>query len=454
MKLRSKIYLFSVGILFVILLFMNVAIYFLYVEFSMDKQEDTLSNQAKLILDNVSIQELKGSGGNVLEPYRIDDGMVRFVNKQGKVVHAVIDEGDLKDIPPQMVDDEDTSQVTADDQKALVARYPVSPDDDDDDAVGTLELAVTLEPITENVSLLLSILVIASLAALILSLLGGILLSNLVLRPVTELSGTMKDIEESGKFQRIESAHRSRDELYELEQTFNRMIDRLEMNFEKQKQFVSDASHELKTPLTAIESYANLLKRWGSEDPEVRKEAVDSIRSEGHRMRMLIEQLLDLASSESKGTENSSKKIKLVPFCEKVARDFEKMYQRDVRVEAKHHEEEIEWDPQKLRQVLSILLDNALKYSEKPVEILIDKEDGHTTMTVRDKGIGIPKRDRERIFERFYRIDPSRQRKTGGTGLGLPIAKALVEQYGGKISVDSEEGKGTSMTVVLNSSFS
>lgn len=452
MKFRSKIYLFASGILFVILLIVNVAIYFSYSQFQMDKQEDALSNHAELILDNVSVQELRQEGGEILEPYRIDDGLVRFVDRNNEVIHKVIDEGDLKDIEPQMVHDEKKKQVTADDQPTLVYRYPVTlhEEDDDDEAIGTLELAASLKPIKENVSSLLSIMIFASLAALILSVLGGKLLSNLLLRPVADLNKTMKDVEESGEFQKIELGHRPKDELYALSETFDHMIDRLEASFEKQKQFVSDASHELKTPLTAIESYADLLRRWGSEDPEVREEALGTIRSEGHRMRMLIEQLLALAAGEGEEEGHHAEEIELVSFCEEVAHEFGEMYEREIAVRVMRPDRiELTWDRRRLRQILSILLDNALKYSEKPVEVFVDQQEETTKLIVRDEGIGIPAEDREQVFERFYRADPSRQRSTGGTGLGLPIAKALVEQRGGTIRVDSVEGKGTSVTVTF-----
>ncbi|MFC7392006.1 sensor histidine kinase [Scopulibacillus cellulosilyticus] len=452
MKLRSKIYLFSTGILFIILLLTNIAIYFLYVHSAIDKEEDILSNQANIIFENLPPSKLNDSDSNALKPYKINDGMVRYINKDGKVIHQVMDDDDFEHIHPVVVNDEEKKQMTADDHQIFIARYPVKIGNDDDDdhgeVIGTLELAVKLDNVYEDSSLLLTILVITSLIALILSLIGGKLLSNLLLKPISLLSQTMKATQESGQFKKIKMNNPSKDELYQLAVTFNKMMDQLEENFEKQKQFVSDASHELKTPLTVIESYAKLLKRWGAEDPDVRQESIEAIYSESIRMKELTHQMLDLASSE-KQKSLQIETFDLVPFCKQLARTLETVNHREIWVQSDQDQVRVNWDPQKLKQVLMILLDNALKYSEKPVGIILKEQHGRIALTVKDEGIGISEENQKNIFERFYRVDPSRQRGSGGTGLGLSIAKAIVEQHEGDIEVKSQIGKGTAITIFL-----
>lgn len=450
MTFRLKIYVFTFGLLFIILLLMNVGIYFSYHHFMIEKQAEELENQAERIVDNVSMVQLREGDDSVLEPYRMDDGLVRFINTHGQTVEEIVDEGDLSDISPQMVQDQMTKQATADDQPVMIYRYPVTlnEDDDDENAVGTLTLAVSLESMTENISSLLSIMIAVSVSALLLSVLGGKWLAHLLLRPVAALNTTMKNVEESGEFQKLDISKQPKDELYELSLTFNRMIDRLQKTFEKQKQFVSDASHELKTPLTAIESYVAMLRRWGGKDPDVREEALDTMHTEGQRMRDLIEQLLDLASSENEEEHLPAEDVDVVALCEAVTHESEAAYAREIMVRADQHPVVRTWNRQTLRQVLSILLDNALKYSEHPVDIYVGEEEGRAIVAVKDEGIGISAADQARMFERFYRADASRQR--GGTGLGLAIAQSLAEKHGGMIHVDSEEGKGTRVTVFLS----
>ncbi len=259
---------------------------------------------------------------------------------------------------------------------------------------------------------------------------------------------TMEDIEKSGIPKKIAILHGTKDELHKMAETFNRMIDRLNENLEKQKQFVSDSSHELKTPLTVIKSYADLLRRRGVHNEELTLHAINSIYSEATRIQKMTERFLDLANTE---LENSLdiKPIDLISLCQNIVIQLREVYKREFVL---HYQESpiiVNADELKLKQVIIILLDNAMKYSTEKIDVYLEKSEPYTVLRVKDHGIGIPENELEHIFERFYRVDKARSRETGGTGLGLSIAKNIIKQHQGDIKVTSKDGVGTSVELFL-----
>lgn len=231
--------------------------------------------------------------------------------------------------------------------------------------------------------------------------------------------------------------------------TFNRMIERLQVNIEKQKQFISDASHEMKTPLTVIKSYANLLRRRGVENNEITKEAIDAIYSESNRMQQMTQAFLDLATSENEH-QLDRKPINLHSLCQDIQKHFKKVYSREIFL---HYERGnpviVSAEELKVKQVIIILLDNAMKYSTGKIDVYVDKGEEFATIRVKDYGIGIPEGEIANIFERFYRVDKARSRETGGTGLGLSIAKNIMTLHNGNILIKSKPGIGTTVELFL-----
>jgi signal transduction histidine kinase len=217
---------------------------------------------------------------------------------------------------------------------------------------------------------------------------------------------------------------------------------------------VSDASHELKTPLTVIEGYANMLRRWGLKDEENGRVAVEAIYSEAVRMKQMTEHFLHLASTENM-PELTMEPIELVSFSEHTVDMLRKLYHREIKVISTNQTLLLKANAGTLNQLLHILLDNALKYSKDAIELFLSEKEHSVThqagieIRVKDLGIGIPKDELHRVFERFYRVDPSRHRKTGGTGLGLSIARNIVRLHGGTIDIESKEHIGTEVTVFI-----
>jgi signal transduction histidine kinase len=200
-----------------------------------------------------------------------------------------------------------------------------------------------------------------------------------------------------------------------MAETFNHMIDLLEINFEKQQQFVSNASHELKTPLTIIESFASLLKRRGLQDPTLFAESIEAIHSESIRMKEMTEQLLMLARNPEQWNIEFNM-IDLSDFIDQTLKVFQNAYQREIEFSDRQLQSiMIETDGKKLKQLLFILLDNARKYSDDLISVETGLVTGEVYIKIIDRGIGIPKDELEKVFDRFYRVDKARNRKQGGT---------------------------------------
>jgi len=255
-------------------------------------------------------------------------------------------------------------------------------------------------------------------------------------------------------------------ELRPLLEAIKDMLDRLEGAYAAQAKFVSDASHELRTPIAVIQGYANLLSRWGSEDPDTLQESIEAIRSEADSMKQMVNQLLFLARSDSDTLRLELERVDLVPIADEVLREElmleEELCSTDGEEEAVRHDIEarlpeggvfVSADAALIKQLIRILADNSVKYTPVGGNIRLsvadDTEKGLAYIMVQDEGQGIPEEYLPRIFDRFVRADEARTRNTGGSGLGLSIAKQIAERHGGTIEVFSVEGVGSRFTIIL-----
>lgn len=240
-------------------------------------------------------------------------------------------------------------------------------------------------------------------------------------------------------------------ELRTLALAINDMLDRIQTSYHTQMQFVSDASHELRTPIAVIQGYANLLDRWGKSDPQAQQEAIDAIREESINMQNLIEQLLFLARGDNNAQPIQKEFFDLCPLLSDLAKQQALLTEEKTILSDFKSPIILFGDPALVKQMVRILLDNAVKYSEPNTRIWIraEKMPLHIRLTIQDEGAGISPADTSRIFDRFFRADESRTRATGGTGLGLSIAHWIVTQHNGWFEVFSREGAGTRFVAVF-----
>lgn len=288
----------------------------------------------------------------------------------------------------------------------------------------------------------MSKMLIADIIGICCAFLIGRYISRRMLRPMAAIREAAERISIEDLSQRI-STEGPEDEMKELTETFNSMIDRLETSFQKQNQFISDASHELRTPISVIQGYASLINRWGKSDPAILQESIDSILTETEHMSALIRQLLFLAKGDQKRLSPQLRCVSLTESAEELVREMSMLHQdREILFQGET-ETEILADEDMLKQLLWIHGENALKYSAGKIEVSVWKDDAYGYVSVRDHGIGIAEEERSRLFDRFYRADKSRNKEIAGTGLGLAIASWIVDAHGGEIIVKSTVGEGS-----------
>lgn len=290
------------------------------------------------------------------------------------------------------------------------------------------------------------------------------------LAPLNELAKRAEEFSsmayDESKFQRLEDAISNVNpgsgkehvkigdkDLRGLELAINHLIDRMRESYRQQSRFVSDASHELRTPISVIQGYVNMLDRWGKEDETVLEEGIAAIKHESEHMSTLVEQLLFLARSDSGRQKLERENVSLKMLMKEV-------YEESVMIDREHvyqfREQSgepvcIPGDPTMLKQTMRILADNARKYTKEKDEIIFATgvKEKECFFYVQDTGIGMMEKDVSHIFERFYRSDEVRGSDIGGSGLGLSIAKWIVDKHRGHFEILSREGLGTRITVWL-----
>lgn len=309
--------------------------------------------------------------------------------------------------------------------------------------------------------------------SLLFQLIGGAKKIRYQLHPLNELAKKAEELSsiafDESKFHLLEDAisnvdpeegrghlHIGDKELQGLEQAVNNLIDRMRDSYRQQSRFVSDASHELRTPISVIQGYANMLDRWGKEDETVLEEGIGAIKHESEHMSALVEQLLFLARSDSGKNQMMKEKVELGELVREVYEES-RMIDENHRYSLSKPEGGgffLTGDATMLKQTMRILADNAMKYSREGDEILFSvgkAEEGKNEIffSVQDSGEGMKEQDVAHIFERFYRSDTARNSSTGGSGLGLSIAKWIVDKHRGHFEILSREGLGTRITVWL-----
>lgn len=272
-----------------------------------------------------------------------------------------------------------------------------------------------------------------------------------LLEPINDMSATANRLTVNNLNSQRLNVEGTKNELKDLAGVINNMLDRIEISYESQKQFVSDASHELRTPISVIQGYANLLNRWGTKDEEVLLESVEAITNEAKAMQDLVEKLLFLSRHDKKKLKLDKRKFNMSNVIEDMVKET-KLVTTNRIIDSDIVEDVVVYgDKQALKQAIRVFIDNAVKYTKDGDRITIncENEDGDCIITVSDTGIGMTKKDIENIFERFYRSDNVRNEKINGHGLGLSIAKLIILGHTGMIKARSQFTKGTTFIITL-----
>lgn len=454
MKLGSKIHLYSSVLFAILLIAANTTVYLVFSGMMVDRELGKLAAET-----DVAAAALRGAAEpaairELMRAYVPLEGMLALVSEDGGAADYLVtsaDETELSREPAVFYAGRKEEKIEIGMGQYGFVSLPVIAADG---SIINIQATSSMKELMELLGLLRIVLISVAAAVLVPVVISSGVLGRVLMRPIADMTRTMRRIIGSGEFARLKRKGKSKDELAAMGETFNEMIGLLEESFVRQEQFVSNASHELKTPLTIIESYASLLKRRGADRPELLEESVEAIHSEAVRLKGMTEQLLLLATA-SRAWQAETEQLDLVPFARQVAFTFGKVYAREANVNLKGGSTErllIESDPDMLKQLLLILLDNARKYSDDSIELRLGCDEDGCYMSVVDRGIGIPESELPHVFERFYRVDKARGRDgetTGGAGLGLSLAKELAKALGAELTLSSVHGEGTEATLRL-----
>jgi two-component system heavy metal sensor histidine kinase CusS len=265
----------------------------------------------------------------------------------------------------------------------------------------------------------------------------SILLASQAIGPIERLSQAMKQIGSERLNLRL-PIERRHDEIGELTRSFNDLLVRLQEAFARERQFISDASHELKTPLTSINANAQLLLRWGAESEAIRRESLETIERESAALAQMVNGMLTLAKAD-RGDAIPTEPLSLAHIArESVNRAASRAEKKGLTLSLELSASPIiDGSPHLLRQLIGNLIDNAIKFTPNGgVVVRVGADGGHAWVEVEDTGPGIAETEREQIFDRFYRADPSRSRDVPGTGLGLAIVRSIARVHGATVTAD------------------
>ena len=321
----------------------------------------------------------------------------------------------------------------------------------DGKTVGVLLFSSPIQEMMARLFLLQDRMVFYFLIAAVFSIAVALIFSRVITRPIAALTRSIQRMGRGDLSVRV--PEKGTGELRRLSETFNAMSEKLDLLDKSRNQFVSNASHELKTPLTTMKILIESMIYQPNMDSELHSEFLTDINKEIDRLNLIISDLLTLVSVDSKTMRLNREPFSLAQLVTDTAHRLAPVAstrRQEIKLQLADRCEMFA-DSAKLTQVVYNLMDNALKYTQEGgvIRIRLIRSGRDAILSISDNGPGIPKADQAHIFDRFYRVDKARDRATGGTGLGLSIVHQMVLMHGGTISVDSEEGHGTTFTLEL-----
>ena len=374
-----------------------------------------------------------GPGGKDIDA--LDDEILQIIGADGSVRAASEDAREKLGSTPLPVDD-DPQTTTVDGETVLVVSEDIERDQ-------TLVLAVSMEDDAETLATVATLLAIALPLLLLLVAVTTWSVVGRALRPVELIREEVDGITAERLHQRV-PVPETADEIAALATTMNGMLDRLDAAATAQRRFVSDASHELRSPLATIRQHAELAQAH----PDVTSigELAEVVSEEGLRLQGIVESLLLLARLD----EGASTHDEAVDLDDIALGEVRRLRAAGIDVDGSGiHAARVHGDPRLLGQLVRNLADNAVRHSRGRVAIGVTPSDGYVFVTIEDDGTGVPAEERERIFERFVRRDEARSRDAGGSGLGLAIARGIAASGHGTLTVDDSRWGGARFVLTL-----
>lgn len=291
---------------------------------------------------------------------------------------------------------------------------------------------------------------IAGIIGLLILILIGPKISIKIVEPIKNMTEVARTVTVNNINTRL-NTEVSQDELRELSKTFNEMMDRIEDGYNSQQQFVSDASHEIRTPIAVIKGYVNMLDRWGKNDKAILEESIYAIKNETDNMQDLVEKLLFIARNDKNTFRLNREDFNILEILFEIEKETKMIDNKHNFKFAFYEDCDIYADKNRIKQAIRIFLENAIKFTPNDgcIEVSSYTKNNYYVIKIKDSGIGIEKKDMKKIFNRLYRTETSRNKDAGGHGLGLSIAKIIILGHKGKIKVKSKINEGSAFMVYL-----
>lgn len=452
LKINGKLTLWAASILLILFFIYTMLQYFLVQNWIMVHEKSSLQKRMDEVV--AYIQE-SDSAENISERQKYlkvlneQDQMIRLVREDGHVVFTITDGIPKKWVPATFMTRSELIEKKITNETVLIYRKPLTVSE----FQGTVEIIRNVEGFDSLIDQLLALVVSTGVVAILLSFVGGRIIAFQLLKPINTMIQSLKQIKGEGIDKRLPISEQ-KDEISELGIVFNDLMTDIEKSFIQQKQFVEDASHELKTPLSVIHGHLSLIKRWGKEDPQVLERSIELSLNETNRLIRLVSELVILSRvDETPSVSKSLTSEELTGIFQNIVENF-KLLHKDasfsINCTFKNHFR-VNISKNHLEQVVVILLDNAIKYSkeEKNVSISLLTANDRLVIEVKDVGVGIPEEELPHVMDRFYRVDKARSRKHGGSGLGLSIANVLLTQYKGTLEIDSVFNEWTKVSISI-----
>lgn len=451
MKLSTKIQLYTTVMIVLTLIVVNVFVYITFKNNAIQNEVHQLENRAiNIIKELEKSNHSKESDKKIIVNHLLSDGSVTIVSQNNKRKLQIMTKKQYRNLIEDYSDKQIDKYITRGEHHFVMVSVPVLWEDKE---TVNLQIFENVDMKHESFENLKWILIGSTFILAVITIILNIIITHSILKPINLLINKMSNVHKTKGYEKIESVSNTTKELEDLTNTFNLMMNRLSEQEEKEQSFIANASHELKTPITVIKSYSEMLKRFGKTKPEVLDEGLDAIHEEAKRMSYLASQMLQITSFHKQVKDEVANSFELIEVLRNIAKKLSITHKREIDIQTQLNKLNVKINQEQFIQLITIFIDNAIKYSDDIVMISINKDNNNLILNIEDEGIGIPQESLDRIFNRFYRVDKARTRKTGGSGLGLYIAKEIAQSNDIEIDVSSELKKGTTVKLTIKEQY-
>lgn len=439
-SVKREFTLVSIAIITIILIIYSIVQVFSFGIFSINNQRTQIENTYKEL--DKTLKDISKSSEIIDSISKVSGENIRIYNDDEVLYKTDIDE--WKNISLKSSDG--TELKIIDFRPHLLLNKPI------DSGKYTIQILQRIDILTELMERYVKIFLAIFFMSVLFSIIGAIYLSKKFLSRIKNLTHTMEGIKENKLDKRV-PIEGTYDEFDRMNMLFNSMMDEIQDSFERQSQFSSDASHELKTPLTVLQGHLKMLNRWGKNDREILDNSINVCLDEIDRMINLINELLDLSKADNYVVNHYE--IDFINPIDIILETIENynMLNSNIVFNLGIIDEKIKIKIKRehLKQLLMIIIDNSIKYNDKDViviDINLEKKEDDVFLSIKDNGMGIEENNIQRVTDRFFKSDKSRQRNNS-FGLGLSIAEKIVSLYNGKIQIDSAIKEYTEITLIF-----